>query len=67
MAVDLNSNLYISFRFNGAVGKLTPEGVLTLFAGDLGCLCDSTWTDASLNTADLTLGADNAIYVSVFD
>lgn len=78
IAIDSHGNLYVSDRDNNAIRKITPEGMVSTFAGGAGTLCpyessstcnagsmDGTGTEASFNHPyGITIDNDDNLFVA---
>lgn len=67
LAIDANDNLYVADQFNDAIRKITPEGVVTLFAGvrdARGSANGPAATAQFFTPADLHVEADGSLFVA---
>jgi sugar lactone lactonase YvrE len=68
IAVDASGNVYVADQNNNEIRKITPAGVVTLFAGDAGGAsgsADGTGSAATFNAPNgITVDASGNVYVS---
>ena len=66
VAVDSNNNIYVADTYNHRIRKITPEGVVTTFAGSgTGTFADGTGTAASFNQPyGLAVDSNNNVFVA---
>ncbi|HXT12950.1 MAG TPA: Ig-like domain-containing protein [Candidatus Angelobacter sp.] len=67
LAIDSNNNLYVADTLNDVIRKISPDGVVTTFAGSLGKpgSADKTGTAASFRfPIGVAVGQDGTVYVA---
>lgn len=65
IAVDADGNVFVADTYNHKIKKITPEGVVTTFAGSTGGYNDATGTDAQFYyPTGLAIDSEGTIYVA---
>ena len=65
ITIDTSGNLYVGDKGNHNIRKITPEGVVTTFAGSTGGFADGTGTDAQFNEPyGITIDTSGNLYVA---
>ena len=65
ITIDTSGNLYVADNKNHKIRKITPEGVVTTFAGSTEGDVDGTGTDAQFNNPfDITIDVSGNLYVT---
>ncbi|MDA8931583.1 thrombospondin type 3 repeat-containing protein, partial [Flavobacteriaceae bacterium] len=65
ITIDTSGNLYVADMGNNKIRKITPEGVVTTFAGSTLGYLDGTGTDAQFNNPfDITIDVSGNLYVT---
>lgn len=68
IAIDTQDNLFVTDRANHKIRKITPNGVVTTFAGSTEGNDDGAGTDAKFSLPyGITIDSDNNLYVSDVD
>ncbi|MDA9887899.1 NHL repeat-containing protein, partial [Flavobacteriaceae bacterium] len=65
ITIDTSGNLYVADMGNNKIRKITPEGVVTTFAGSTLGYLDGTGTEAQFNNPfDITIDVSGNLYVT---
>lgn len=68
IAADANGNLYVTEYASHRIRKITPEGVVTTFAGSSQGYADGSGTSAQFNgPTAIAVDAQNNVYVTEYD